>query len=53
MDRSLLDRIDSPEDLKSLDRAELKELCGQIRDYIVEVCSTNPGHLASSLGAVK
>ena len=53
MDRSLLDRIDSPEDLKSLDRAELKELCAQIRDYIVEVCSTNPGHLASSLGAVE
>ena len=53
MDRPLLDRIGSPGDLKTLDRAELKELCAQIRDYIVEVCSTNPGHLASSLGAVE
>ena len=49
----MLDRIGSPGDLKTLDRAELKELCAQIRDYIVEVCSTNPGHLASSLGAVE
>ena len=35
MDRPLLDRIGSPGDLKTLDRAELKELCAQIRDYIV------------------
>ncbi|MBO4917857.1 MAG: 1-deoxy-D-xylulose-5-phosphate synthase [Bacteroidales bacterium] len=49
----ILDRIDSPEDLRKLDPAELKELCAEIRSYMVECCSVNPGHLASSLGAVE
>ena len=49
----LLDRIDSPADLKGLSIAELKTLCEEIRRYMVEVCSTHPGHLGSSLGAVE
>lgn len=32
---------------------ELRQLCAEIRSYMVEVCSDNPGHLASSLGAVE
>lgn len=32
---------------------ELEQLCSEIRSYILECCSTNPGHLASSLGAVE
>ena len=48
----ILDRIDSPADIKGLDRDELKQLCAELRGYIVECCSKNPGHLASSLGAV-
>ena len=49
----LLEKIDSPIDLKELDMAQLRQLCDEIRAYIVECCSTNPGHLASSLGAVE
>lgn len=49
----LLDRIESPADLKGLTIDELRELCAEIRAYIIEVCSQNPGHLASSLGSVE
>ncbi len=49
----LLDKINSPADLKSLDIKELRTLCSEIRAYMVECCSRNPGHLASSLGAVE
>ena len=49
----LLDKIDSPEDLRKLDPARLQELCAEIRQYMVECCAVNPGHLGSSLGAVE
>ena len=49
----ILDKINSPADLKSLSLNELKQLCAEIRHYIIEVCSKNPGHLGSSLGAVE
>ncbi len=49
----LLDKIDSPADLKKLSLDELPELCSELRAYMIEVCSANPGHLASSLGAVE
>jgi len=49
----ILDRIESPSDLRKLDAAELKKLCADVRSYMVECCAVNPGHLASSLGAVE
>lgn len=49
----ILDKINSPADLKGLKMEELIRLCSEIRSYIIECCSTNPGHLASSLGAVE
>ena len=49
----LLDTINSPADLKKLSLEQLEPLCAEIRQYIVEVCSANPGHLAASLGAVE
>ncbi|MCQ2142613.1 MAG: 1-deoxy-D-xylulose-5-phosphate synthase [Bacteroidales bacterium] len=49
----LLDNIDSPEDLRRLSPDELPKLCSEIRDYMVECCATNPGHVGSSLGAVE
>lgn len=49
----LLDTINSPADLKSLDIRQLEQLCKELRDYIIECCAINPGHLASSLGAVE
>jgi 1-deoxy-D-xylulose-5-phosphate synthase len=52
MDR-LLDRIDSPADLKALPVAELPRLCQEIREEIVHTCAKNGGHLGSSLGAVE
>ncbi|GBC60689.1 1-deoxy-D-xylulose-5-phosphate synthase [Desulfonema ishimotonii] len=50
---SLLEKIDSPADLKRLKRSELPKLAGEIRRTIVDVVSRNGGHLASSLGAVE
>jgi 1-deoxy-D-xylulose-5-phosphate synthase len=50
---NILKKIDSPNDLKSLSNDELLSLAKQVREYILEVLSENPGHLASSLGAVE
>ncbi|MBR4227604.1 MAG: 1-deoxy-D-xylulose-5-phosphate synthase [Bacteroidales bacterium] len=49
----ILDRVNFPEDIRALDASELTELCAEIRSYMVECCAGNPGHLASSLGAVE
>jgi 1-deoxy-D-xylulose-5-phosphate synthase len=49
----LLDRIDSPLDLKRLAPADLPRLCQEIREEIVATCARNGGHLGSSLGAVE
>jgi len=49
----LLDKIDSPRDLKQLDRRDLPVLAREIRQTIIGVVSRRGGHLASSLGAVE
>ena len=49
----ILDNVNSPSDLRKLSEEQLPDLCKEIREYIVECCSRNPGHLASSLGAVE
>src|SRR5574344_23943 len=49
----LLDKVNFPSDIRSFSMDQLQELCAEIRQYIVECCSTNPGHLASSLGTVE
>lgn len=49
----LLSKIDSPQDLRRLDKSELSQLCYEIRQYIIEYLSYNPGHFASSMGAVE
>jgi 1-deoxy-D-xylulose-5-phosphate synthase len=49
----LLDRIDSPTDLKRLPVEELPALCQEIREEIIQTCARNGGHLGSSLGAVE
>ena len=48
-----LDKVNSPTDLKALTISELKSYCGELRQYLVECCANNPGHLGSSLGAVE
>lgn len=45
--------IDSPADLRKLPISELPRYCAEVRQYIIEQCAINPGHLASSLGAVE
>lgn len=50
---SVLERVNSPADLKKLSRAELKLLCSEIRQRIIDVVSRNGGHLGASLGAVE
>ena len=48
-----LGRINSPEDLKGLNKEEIDMLCSEVRDCIVDVTEQNGGHLASNLGAVE
>ena len=50
---SILETVNSPADIKGMSIDELKALCGEIRQYMIECCSVNPGHLGSSLGAVE
>ena len=49
----MLEKINTPEELRGLEQGELAGLCAEIRQYMIECCSTNPGHLGSSLGAVE
>jgi 1-deoxy-D-xylulose-5-phosphate synthase len=49
----LLTSINFPSDLKKLKPDELPKLCSEIRQFIIEVMSVNPGHLGASLGAVE
>src|SRR5258708_33512981 len=50
---ALLERIESPADLRSLDREELAQLCREIRDYTVDAVQKTGGHISSSLGATE
>ncbi len=49
----LLYKINSPADLKKLSVDDLPRYCQELRQFIVEECSKNPGHLASSLGTIE
>jgi 1-deoxy-D-xylulose-5-phosphate synthase len=49
----LLNKINTPDDLRKLKVEELPELCKELREDIVKELSVNPGHLASSLGVVE
>ena len=50
---TLLPHINSPEDIKSLDKKQLAELAQEIRKHIIDVVGKNGGHLASNLGVVE
>lgn len=49
----LLEKVNSPKELKKLSLEELTQLAKEIRERIIEVVSHTGGHLASSLGAVE
>ena len=50
---SILEGISEPRDLDSLSVAQLQELCGDIREYLVESVSKTGGHLGPNLGVVE
>jgi 1-deoxy-D-xylulose-5-phosphate synthase len=49
----LLQKIDSPDDLKKLNRDQLHQVCTELRQYIIDVVSVHGGHFAASLGVVE
>ena len=50
---SLLEKINTPEDLRKLSVDQLPQVCDELRQDIVQELSVNPGHLASSLGVIE
>lgn len=51
--QQLLQSINNPDDLKKLDINQLPELCQELRTFIIDELSQNPGHLGASLGVVE
>ena len=49
----LLKTIDSPADMKHLTPEQLTQLSKELRQYIIEIVSSNPGHFGASLGVVE
>ena len=49
----LLPQIDSPADLRKLSPDRLPQLCSEIREFLIQSLSQNPGHFASSMGSVE
>ena len=51
--KDLLDKVKLPKDLKKFNDEDLKKLCGQLRDEVIEAVSVTGGHLGSGLGVVE
>ena len=49
----LLSNISSPKDLRKLPPEQLPQVCADIREFLINSLSSNPGHFASSMGAVE
>ncbi|NLZ94463.1 MAG: 1-deoxy-D-xylulose-5-phosphate synthase, partial [Bacteroidales bacterium] len=49
----LLKNINSPDDLKDMTMTQLLTVCDELREFIIDQLSHNPGHFASSLGTVE
>jgi len=49
----LLYTIDSPDDLRKLSEKELEQVCQELRCFIIDVVSENPGHFGASLGVIE
>ena len=48
-----LNKINSPEDLKNVPAAKLKEVAAELRQFIIDIVATKEGHLGASLGVVE
>ena len=49
----ILSKINSPDDLKKLDQAQLVQLCDELRNFIIDNVSVYGGHFSASLGVVE
>ncbi len=49
----MLEKINTPEDIKNLTYPELEQLCREIREFLINTISETGGHLASNLGMVE
>src|ERR1700760_4375233 len=49
----LLQTVNSPDDLKKLNREQLHQVCAELRQYIIDTVSVHGGHFAASLGVVE
>ncbi|WP_258241105.1 1-deoxy-D-xylulose-5-phosphate synthase [Pseudidiomarina homiensis] len=49
----LLDTIDTPADLRTLNERQLPQLCAEVREFLLNSVSQSSGHLASGLGTVE
>jgi len=50
---SLLDKIKDPSDIRKLEPADLVQLSAELRQFIIDIVSSNPGHFGASLGVVE
>lgn len=50
---ALLDKINSPKDLRLLKQSDLPQLAQELRDFIIDIVATKEGHLGASLGVVE
>ena len=50
---NLLQQINTPDDLKKYSEKELVQICSELREYIIDAVSCNPGHFGASLGVVE
>jgi 1-deoxy-D-xylulose-5-phosphate synthase len=52
-EESLLSHIVTPEDLRKLSETDLVKVCAELRQFIIDSVSSNPGHFGASLGVVE
>lgn len=51
--KALLETINKPEDLRKLPTELLPDVCRELREFIIDAVSCNPGHFGASLGVVE
>jgi 1-deoxy-D-xylulose-5-phosphate synthase len=52
-DYKILNKINSPDDLRKLSEDELEQVCSELRSFLIDELSKNPGHFGASLGVVE
>ncbi|MDE6716390.1 MAG: 1-deoxy-D-xylulose-5-phosphate synthase, partial [Muribaculaceae bacterium] len=50
---TLIESINTPNDLRKLSIDQLPKVCEEIRSFLIHTLAKNPGHFASSMGAVE